>query len=180
MADIPYLRGKLRAHGRAVAWNWSPSPRLRALGWTNRFLGDGPPPARPRQKPRPPGEIAKAAIALNDKLEEWERGNAEAEAALPAPPPPRRWTFQDLVDAYRASDAYRTEIAPATRKEYDLRLRQLAFWAHDGALPVAAIDRALAHSPKDKVEAAYNRAQLLDRRRRVLERWAELLCGPTA
>lgn len=39
------------------------------------------------------------------------------------------------------------------------------------------IDRALAHSPKDKVEAAYNRAQLLERRRYVLDRWGELLCG---
>ena len=42
------------------------------------------------------------------------------------------------------------------------------------------IDRALAHSPKDRVEAAYNRAQLLDRRRHVLERWAELLTAPVA
>lgn len=41
----------------------------------------------------------------------------------------------------------------------------------------SAIDRALAHSPKDKVEAAYNRAQLLDRRRELLERWAALLIG---
>lgn len=39
------------------------------------------------------------------------------------------------------------------------------------------IDRALAHSPKDKVEAAYNRAQLLDRRRRIFERWGELLAA---
>ncbi|WP_370189221.1 tyrosine-type recombinase/integrase [Qipengyuania sp.] len=37
------------------------------------------------------------------------------------------------------------------------------------------IDRALAHSPKDKVEAAYNRAQLLDRRRVIFDRWGELL-----
>lgn len=37
------------------------------------------------------------------------------------------------------------------------------------------IDRALAHTPKDKVEAAYNRAQQLDRRRAVMERWGELL-----
>ena len=41
------------------------------------------------------------------------------------------------------------------------------------------IDCALAHSPKDKVEAAYNRdieAELV-RRRAVLDRWAELLGG---
>lgn len=37
------------------------------------------------------------------------------------------------------------------------------------------IDRALAHSPKDKVEAAYNRAALLDRRRAIFDRWGELL-----
>lgn len=37
------------------------------------------------------------------------------------------------------------------------------------------IDRALAHTPKDKVEAAYNRAQQLDRRRAVMERWGDLL-----
>jgi integrase len=34
------------------------------------------------------------------------------------------------------------------------------------------IDRALAHSPKDKVEAAYNRAAQLDRRRTLFDRWA--------
>lgn len=37
------------------------------------------------------------------------------------------------------------------------------------------IDRALAHSPKDKVEAAYNRAQMIARRRRLFERWGEML-----
>ncbi len=37
------------------------------------------------------------------------------------------------------------------------------------------IDRALAHSPKDKVEAAYNRAALLDRRRTLFARWGEML-----
>lgn len=37
------------------------------------------------------------------------------------------------------------------------------------------IDLALAHTPKDKVEAAYNRAQLLDRRRDLMERWGAML-----
>lgn len=39
----------------------------------------------------------------------------------------------------------------------------------------AAIDRALAHVPKDKVEAAYNRAEQLGRRRRLYQRWADML-----
>jgi integrase len=40
-----------------------------------------------------------------------------------------------------------------------------------------AIDLALAHSPKDKVEAAYNRSEQLQRRRWLFDRWADLLCG---
>lgn len=37
------------------------------------------------------------------------------------------------------------------------------------------IDRALAHSPKDKVEAAYNRSAQLARRRELFDRWGALL-----
>lgn len=40
-----------------------------------------------------------------------------------------------------------------------------------------SIDRALAHAGKDKVEAAYNRARLLERRRALFDRWGELLTG---
>lgn len=38
-----------------------------------------------------------------------------------------------------------------------------------------AIDRALAHSPKDKVEAAYNRSAQLGRRRELFDAWGALL-----
>ena len=41
-----------------------------------------------------------------------------------------------------------------------------------------AIDLALAHAGRGKVEAAYNRAQLLERRRALFERWGELLHQP--
>lgn len=44
-----------------------------------------------------------------------------------------------------------------------------------GEIWSAAIDAALAHSAKDKVEAAYNRAQRLQRRRELMNRWGELL-----
>ncbi|AJP72912.1 tyrosine-type recombinase/integrase [Sphingomonas hengshuiensis] len=37
------------------------------------------------------------------------------------------------------------------------------------------IDQALGHAPRNKVEAAYNRAQQLQRRRWIFERWAELV-----
>jgi integrase len=37
------------------------------------------------------------------------------------------------------------------------------------------IDFALAHSPKDRVESAYNRAEYFDRRREHLQEWADLI-----
>jgi integrase len=40
-----------------------------------------------------------------------------------------------------------------------------------------AIDLALAHAGKGKVEGAYNRAQLLGRRRALFDRWAQLLAN---
>lgn len=39
----------------------------------------------------------------------------------------------------------------------------------------SAIDLALAHTPKDKVEAAYNRAEMLELRHELLEEWGQLL-----
>jgi integrase len=40
------------------------------------------------------------------------------------------------------------------------------------------IDLALAHAPKDKVEAAYNRAEHLERRAELLQEWADMLLSP--
>lgn len=41
----------------------------------------------------------------------------------------------------------------------------------------SAIDAVLGHAKSDKVEAAYNRAQLLGRRRDVLDRWGNVLAA---
>lgn len=40
-----------------------------------------------------------------------------------------------------------------------------------------AIERQLAHAPRDSVRAAYNRAQYLDERRRMMQSWADYLDG---
>ncbi|WP_374086776.1 tyrosine-type recombinase/integrase [Methylomicrobium lacus] len=40
-----------------------------------------------------------------------------------------------------------------------------------------AIERQLCHMPKDQVRAAYNRAQYLDERRRMMQAWADYLDG---
>ena len=38
-----------------------------------------------------------------------------------------------------------------------------------------AIERQLAHAPRDAVRAAYNRAQYLDERRKMMQSWADYL-----
>lgn len=40
-----------------------------------------------------------------------------------------------------------------------------------------AIERQLAHAPRNKVRAAYNRAELLGERRRMMQAWADYLDG---
>ena len=40
-----------------------------------------------------------------------------------------------------------------------------------------AIERQLSHTPKDKVRAAYNRAQYLEERRKMMQVWADYLDG---
>jgi integrase len=40
-----------------------------------------------------------------------------------------------------------------------------------------AIERQLSHMPRDEVRAAYNRAQYLEERRRMMQSWAEYLDG---
>lgn len=38
-----------------------------------------------------------------------------------------------------------------------------------------AIERQLCHMPRDQVRAAYNRAQYLDERRRMMQDWSDYL-----
>lgn len=39
------------------------------------------------------------------------------------------------------------------------------------------VDRQLAHAPRNKVDRAYDRAQFLDERRRMMQKWADYLDG---
>jgi integrase len=52
-------------------------------------------------------------------------------------------------------------------------------WAHDRtAFPKVVIDMALAHAVGDKVEAAYRRGELLEKRRRLMAEWARYCATP--
>jgi integrase len=52
-------------------------------------------------------------------------------------------------------------------------------WAHEQtAFPKVVIDMALAHSVGDKVEAAYRRGDLFEKRRKLMEAWAKFCAKP--
>jgi integrase len=52
-------------------------------------------------------------------------------------------------------------------------------WAHERtSYPKHVIDMALAHAIGDKVEAAYRRGDLFDKRRRLMEEWAHFVMTP--
>jgi integrase len=55
-------------------------------------------------------------------------------------------------------------------------------WAHDTtAFPKTVIDMAIAHKVPDKVEAAYRRGELMEKRRRLMAAWATYCASkPTA
>jgi integrase len=51
-------------------------------------------------------------------------------------------------------------------------------WAGETTIyPREVVEAALAHTLRDKVEAAYARTDLLDRRRPLMDEWAKWCCG---
>lgn len=140
--QIPYLHARRMKDGR-YSWHWKPSPRLRREGWSNRALGI-------TANKRPTGEVLEQALALNAQVEAWEQERNVAVAGHA--PPPRSWTFTDLLQAYRASPAFALRpkgqpdapgLAASTRREYEVRLGQLEYIFEDGRMRVADIDRDL-------------------------------------
>lgn len=53
-------------------------------------------------------------------------------------------------------------------------------WANEQGFNIDAIERQLAHAPRDKTRAAYNRAAYLSERKRLMQCWADWLdaCAP--
>ncbi len=50
--------------------------------------------------------------------------------------------------------------------------------AEQTAFPSDVCEMALAHAVSDKTEAAYKRTDLFEKRRRLMDAWAEFCAGP--
>lgn len=51
----------------------------------------------------------------------------------------------------------------------------MSTWANENGFNADAIERQLAHVPKDKVRGIYNRAEFMPERRRLMQAWADWL-----
>ncbi|MCP3730399.1 hypothetical protein M9978_08150 [Sphingomonas sp. MG17] len=169
--QIPRLFSQPLADG-STAWHWKPSKTLRAAGFVNVKLGAN----------------KRVAIAeadrLNDQVETWRRGAAEADAAAEgseAPPVrklPRVIRVRELIRDYKQSDGWtllpdQGGLSVATRADYSSRLRQIEHWALGGDLPVRDIDKAMIKDLKSELlkQSVSKAAQVL-RVLRLLLNWA--------
>lgn len=137
--QVPFLHWQTLKDGTQVA-HWKPSPALRKAGFTNEKIGSRP---HSRAAAETKAAIARA-LELNEKVESWRLGKAERHAQARTP---RRWRFDDVIDAYRQSNEW-ADLAVKTQREYNVRLGQLSFWAEDGRLPVASIDKEMVGNLK--------------------------------
>jgi integrase len=148
------------------------------VDWTGRFVG----PLRPTWRvPAARMKLAKAkkADSAHDHLVPLSREAVEVLLAARQIAGGSRYTFagrngaqlgEGAIGALYASTRFHGRHVPHGWRATFSTLLNERFPA-DRAL----IDRALAHAGKDKVEAAYNRAEHLGRRRWLFQAWGEML-----
>ena len=86
-------------------------------------------------------------------------------------PSPRGKRFNDMA----LSGLLRTLEVPAVPHGFRSTFRDWA--AEETNHPREVIEAALAHVVQNKVEAAYARSDLFERRRRLMEDWASYVAG---
>lgn len=76
-------------------------------------------------------------------------------------------------------DAPRTMLRRMTQSEYTMHGFRSTFrdWCEENFIHQALAERSLAHVKQDKVEDAYQRSDLLEQRRPVMQQWADFLLG---
>jgi integrase len=93
------------------------------------------------------------------------------EYVFPAPRTGRPMERHALADVVKAMG--RSETVHGFRSSF-------SDWAADNtAFPQEVREQALAHAIPNKVEAAYRRGALLEKRRRLMAAWAEYCASPT-
>jgi integrase len=127
------------------------------------------PPGRMKSKRPHRVPLCKRALAILDRMQELRR-SAEPDAVI----------FEGRNHGKPISDMTLRKALRSAGLDYDPHGFRSSFrdWAAEGtSFPPALAEKALAHAVKDKTEAAYQRGDLLDRRRKLMEAWAAYCYG---
>ena len=89
--------------------------------------------------------------------------------------PLAHWAVWDLVQ--RLTDRQEGEPSAASPHGFRASFRS---WCTAKKVPSEVAERCLAHERKDATSAAYDREEMLEHRREVMERWAKFLSGEDA
>jgi hypothetical protein len=108
----------------SVKYHWKPTRRLRALGFTNVDLGTDY-----------AGAVA-AAVQLNEQVAGFDAGKGRGVAA---PARSRYHSAGELIAHFRASESF-ADLAPATRKLYNIYLTRIGTWLEDGRTMIENIE----------------------------------------
>lgn len=177
LRDVPGFLARLRMEGelssvlacRMLAYTWSRTKELRLMEWSelNRDEGVWLVPAHKMKKRRDHlVPLSDQALAIIDEM--WNRRRGD------------RYVFESSRSKSRPMSE-NAILYVIHRIGYKGRMtghgwRSVAStWANEKGYNPDAIERQLAHVPQDKVRSAYNRAEYLDQRRKMLQEWADQL-----
>ena len=177
-AEVPAFLNTLRACSSEqitkLAFEWliltatrSGETQGRALDGDRRAQGALDHPEGAHERPQAPRARGAAAEALPGDRGEVRALNPSSELLFPSP-----LTGKELSDM--AFTKVLRDLGMADRATAHGFRSSFRDWAteHDKVREVVA-EAALAHTVRDKTEAAYRRARYLDERRGLMERWAE-------
>ncbi len=138
--QIPFLRVRTLADG-SRQFDWKPSNALRAAGWPHVTLGNNE------------ADAVREALEINQRIADWRGGKRNTPDTARRDEAPRIVRWDGLIARYLKSRDY-LDLKPATKKEYDSRIRQLTVWAQDGRLIIRQIDYDMVQDLKRSLEKA--------------------------
>lgn len=175
VTEVPDLMQRLALEGnlqsaiacRLLALTWVRTKELRLMNF-DEIDGDlwRIPKERMKRQRDHLVPLSRQAVALFKELKARSRS---AEFALPAEHRDDRPMSENTVLALFARMGYRGRMSGHGWRTI------ASTWANERGYNRDAIERQLAHAPNDKVRAAYNRAEYMPERRKMLQEWADWL-----
>jgi integrase len=105
-------------------------------------------------------------------------GHKPGDVVFPSPQRPTRpLSNMAFLNALARLGLWGTDVDEAQRVTVHGFRAAFSTWANEQHFPPDVIEAALAHSEKNAVRAAYNRAEYVEQRKRLAEAWAEFCEG---